>query len=570
MAKSKQCYYINHKHIAALKRSRPLSKGEVKKIKSEALSKVDSIRDEEIVQLYQELPEGEERDVQEAYINERAESRKKSILKLEANGLPILIFLLLCSTPKALGWKDSSCGGSCLDGFEFGECDSTIAVDNIIDTLIAMDIIQLVDANDKTRCDANNSRKCMITREELEEMARWSCPGYTDREAKCTARFIGVYIETANMLNVPVIFLEAGGVTKGCSKVTDILVANKDIHIDLLLRNFWHIQFFNRKSSTICDQVKIISDGVAALGSSLGKDQPESFEDIFWSIYTGRSWNLNRPSSADIDMAKTMYHELLEAGVNKEDIYEEIEDEFDHSTMKTVRHQVGVVDAMARYHELKDENKYKLDEILVILEKEGFTDKGVLSSVRFNANNSAAMTRYHEIAEHSLGLDVDEILVILEKEGFTDKGVLDFVRSNANKTKKADERAVNKYNMIPARSDQIIPAFCKPCNNTGFTRYIYEHSDGKTKIVRPRCGKRPPGRGAKHCHKTMDPVFHPTPLETISEKTVRSIENAVSANVVCFTFCTKHSLSYIFFTYPLKIILRRTRLLLPMYHLSTR
>ena len=49
MAKSKQCYYINHKHIAALKRSRPLSKGEVKKIKSEALSKVDSIRDEEIV-----------------------------------------------------------------------------------------------------------------------------------------------------------------------------------------------------------------------------------------------------------------------------------------------------------------------------------------------------------------------------------------------------------------------------------------------------------------------------------------------------------------------------------------
>ena len=93
-------------------------------------------------------------------------------------------------------------------------------------------------------------------------MARWSCPAYTDREAKCTARFIEIYIETANKVNVPVILLEAGGVTKGCSKVTDILVHNKDIHIDLLLRNFWHIQFFNRKSKTICKQVKIINDGV--------------------------------------------------------------------------------------------------------------------------------------------------------------------------------------------------------------------------------------------------------------------------------------------------------------------
>ena len=108
-----------------------------------------------------------------------------------------------------------------------------------------MGIIQLVDENNKTRCDANNARKCPITKEELKQKTRWSCPCFTDREAKCTARFIEIYVETANLLGVPTILIEGGGVTKGCSKVTNILVSNKDIHIDALLRDFWHIQFLN-------------------------------------------------------------------------------------------------------------------------------------------------------------------------------------------------------------------------------------------------------------------------------------------------------------------------------------
>ena len=58
MAKSKQCYYINHEHIAILKKCRPLSKREVDKIKAAGCAKVDNIRDEEIALLYQELPEG--------------------------------------------------------------------------------------------------------------------------------------------------------------------------------------------------------------------------------------------------------------------------------------------------------------------------------------------------------------------------------------------------------------------------------------------------------------------------------------------------------------------------------
>ena len=45
-------------------------------------------------------------------------------------------------------------------------------------------------------------------------------------------------------------------------------------------------------------------------------------------------------------------------------------------------------------------------------------NEGVLSSVRSNANNSAAMSRYHKIAEQSPDLDVDGILAKLMEEGF--------------------------------------------------------------------------------------------------------------------------------------------------------
>ena len=72
----------------------------MEKIKTAAYAKVDNIRDEEIDHLYQDLPEGKERDIQEAYINERAESRKKTIRKLKANGLPTLSFFCYAQLPR--------------------------------------------------------------------------------------------------------------------------------------------------------------------------------------------------------------------------------------------------------------------------------------------------------------------------------------------------------------------------------------------------------------------------------------------------------------------------------------
>ena len=90
-----------------------------------------------------------------------------------------------------------------------------------------------------------------------------------------------------------------------------------------------------------------------------------------------------------------MFHERWEAGeLNKEEILNVIEKEFDRRTMKIVKYQINVVDAMAMYHKLKAENKYTLDEILAKLEEEGFTDEGVLRFVCSKANESAAMTMY--------------------------------------------------------------------------------------------------------------------------------------------------------------------------------
>ena len=251
--------------------------------------------------------------------------------------------------------------------------------------------------------------------------------------------------------------------------------------------------------------------------------------------------------------------------MKKERIYKENEGVLDY-----VRFNANKSTAISRYHKIAEHSPdLDVDGILAKLKEESFTDKGALKYARSHANNSAASVRYHKIAELYPDLDVDGILAKLEEEGFTDKGLLDFVRSNANKTKKADERAVNKYNMIPARSDQIISVFCPDsnCKNTGFTKYIYNHSDGKTKIVRPLCGKRPTGK--RECQKTMDPVETPTPLETISERAVQKIENVCLLPLFVLPFTQNIHSHYIIITYPLKMILRK-RLLLPMYHLSTR
>ena len=243
-----------------------------------------------------------------------------------------------------------------------------------------------------------------------------------------------------------------------------------------------------------------------------------------------RDIKLRKQMSADQSDGTALYNRLrATTDLDPKELLDMVEEEFDYRTRKFVKGVMDAAtlkrDATARFHKLKDETQLDTEAILSMMKKER---------------------------------------VYKENEG-----VLDYVRSYANMKKKADERAVNKYNMIPARSDQIISVFCPDsnCKNTGFTKYIYNHSDGKTKIVRPLCGKRPTGK--RECQKTMDPVETQTPLETISERAVQKIENVCLLPLFVLPFTQNIHSHYIIITYPLKMILRK-RLLLPMYHLSTR
>jgi len=139
--------------------------------------------------------------------------------------------------------------------------------------------------------------------------------------------------------------------------------------------------------------------------------------------------------------------------------------------------------------------------------------------------------------------------------------------------KKADDLAVNEFGMVPALPSQKIAVFCPNpnCDNEGTTQYTYDH-DGETKIVVPQCNKQP--RGGKRCQKTMKPKKTPTPLPTISQPNVRLIENEVSVNVhfvlnfalVCFTFCTQCSFSYV--AYLSHFAITQKKKVLSRYHLG--
>ena len=110
-----------------------MTEEDAKVIKEEYCRDYDELEKELVYDLHKELPAGEDRDEQEAKLREHVAYKKKCVEKLDPNGLPALMFILLCSVPKALGGKDATCGGTVLPGFSYVDCDSTVAVNNTID-----------------------------------------------------------------------------------------------------------------------------------------------------------------------------------------------------------------------------------------------------------------------------------------------------------------------------------------------------------------------------------------------------------------------------------------------------
>ena len=312
-------------------RTKPLSQDDIEKFKKQARDAIDAVAKKAVAAIQTSNLSESIKKKRINYVEKRAEYKKKAIDKVKPNGLPVLIFILLCSTPDCKGGCDSSCGGFFNEGAEdyFDNCDSTIAVNNIINTLVEMKLIQLVDDNAKTKCDANNARACELTREEVKEMGRWSCPAYTDDEADLAAQFIKPYLKLCMQLNVPTIVIEAGGVTRGSSKVVDKLDKND---ITLLMVNLWHIQFFNRVNTTIKEQIRGMSNEIGELSNALGVEQDPSFEDIMLekAKFSRRTVDYDARSNASAD-----YHLLLDtSGLSKEQVIKDLGDIYDESTMK--------------------------------------------------------------------------------------------------------------------------------------------------------------------------------------------------------------------------------------------
>ena len=80
---------------------------------------------------------------------------------------------------------------------------------------------------------------------------RWTCPDYEEDEARRTASFLDVYLESCTYYG--------GGVTKNF----DLTDKN---NIAVLITKIHHIQFFNRvDNGTILGQVNHISDVIRNL-----------------------------------------------------------------------------------------------------------------------------------------------------------------------------------------------------------------------------------------------------------------------------------------------------------------
>ena len=284
-------------------------------IKEDQKKKIDQILKEEIQYLHQQNPPSKARHVAEKYLNLIALHKKKCIDAIIPNGLPIFSFILLCSTPEFLGWKDSTCGGSSLEGFDYADCDSAIGLQNIITAFKQMNLCQFVDETEAVPVDANNARKCDVPEGVVIAMRakkkRWSCRKYTPNEARRTARFMDPYIEASALLGVHHVVIDAGGVGSNSYDVAENLDQN---NISVLIGKLYHIQFFKSLDRVkTFEQIKDMSDAFEGLSSLRGVEQSKSFADVFCQNAKGRSFNEVMSTAVERRAAKKKYGNVTAA-----------------------------------------------------------------------------------------------------------------------------------------------------------------------------------------------------------------------------------------------------------------
>jgi len=561
---------------------------DAKVIKEEYCRDYDELEKALVEEMYKELPAGEDRDIQVAKLREHVAYKKKCVEKLDPNGLPALMFILLCSVPKALGGKDATCGGTVLPGFSYDDCDSTIAVNNIIDALVEMDIIQVVDENDNCKVSVENARKCRITKEELEEAVRWSCHAYSSPEAKRAARLMTPYLQACAVLNVPTIVIEAGGVTKNSSEVVDNL--DKSL-ITVLICNLYHIQFFNRVDDRVLVMIKGMSGVFGELCTVLGVEPPKSFEEIFCSMANfgssliscerggeaaGKLMTMAAALRSDdplsIEMVE-LYIELKERWGEKK-LDEKMTRRLDAIAVKALASAIHSrkplpPDMLKLRSELESVytkkgldakvksmcNEYSVralasaiysrkplppdmlklqSELETVYTKKGLADrladrlKGMRNEYSVRALASAIYSR-KPLPPDMLKLQ-SELETVYTKKGLDAKvkGIHDgWDASKKTKTKQVHQRNVNELGMIEAKPEETVIQKCRRCETEKKTTHVFI-DEGETKIVLDTCKSRRLTTQCNHVMQVQSGIKPQPP--TISRRCI--VERSRAAAVV--------------------------------------
>ena len=243
------------------------------------------IIDEEI-EHWNKQPDSLNKTNQIKYLQETAEFQKGKIDGILPFGLPILVFIFLCSTPWIQGWVDASNGGSARFGFD--KCDSIIGLQHFIRAFSMMGLCQeqKVKATDKIAVCVRNARKCNLFGEEAE--GHFKCQCYEYREQKLIGRILKPYLKAATKLGCQTFVVEAGGVkTKSYGVIEHAGIEN----ISLLFGMIYHVQFYKNlllntsdRNSRALIQLSNMSDMVGQFSALIGREQEKSFLECFLSI----------------------------------------------------------------------------------------------------------------------------------------------------------------------------------------------------------------------------------------------------------------------------------------------
>lgn len=308
--------------------------------------------------------------MQTEYISQCEDYLTKAIFNIIPHGKPGLLMLLLCSTPFMLGHADTSNGGSIRDDFDF-DCDSAIAVKNIIETLFEMDLLQKVDAEQLIHAICFNARKCNLSEEYVKtcrrEGQRWTCDQFNEDEANFTSSLMNIILDAYTDLGNQTIILDACGRTKCNYLVTNKLNTAK---ISVFVKGLYHVQFFNRlDNQNITNQLAILSRVFKKLGHKLGLEYGENGQ--FWDRFVPK---VKVRGEAYKNMLVDWF--MLNSSTRKDDLVFSSDDSFSIPWFVQNYAENNFAECVVKFQDVERLDDVTVGHLHTLMSKRGY-DKGI-------------------------------------------------------------------------------------------------------------------------------------------------------------------------------------------------